>query len=387
MAGKKILDNINLSFYPGAKIGVLGNNGAGKSTLMRIMAGRDEKFDGDAEPARWAKIGYLEQEPKLSEDKTVMENIEEAVRETRELLAKYTELTSKIGKGTPEEEEKLANEVERVQNAIDAANGWELERTLERAMDALRCPDGDSKVDVLSGGERRRVALCKLLLEKPDMLLLDEPTNHLDAESVAWLEGFLGTYQGTCVAITHDRYFLDNVAQWILELDQGKGIPYEGNYATFLEKKTERLRQESKQESKISKKLEEELEWVRSNPKARQAKSKARMSSYEELLEKSTALEKRQGAANLFVPAGPRLGDIVVNLEGVSKSFEGRNLYSDLSFSLPRGGIVGVIGPNGCGKSTLFRMIAGEDTPDKGKIQVLDMHLSACVTERCISRT
>jgi sulfate-transporting ATPase len=267
VAGKKILDNINLSFYPGAKIGVLGNNGAGKSTLMRIMAGRDEKFDGDAEPARWAKIGYLEQEPKLSEDKTVMENIEEAVRETRELLAKYTELTSKIGKGTPEEEEKLANEVERVQNAIDAANGWELERTLERAMDALRCPDGDAKVDVLSGGERRRVALCKLLLEKPDMLLLDEPTNHLDAESVAWLEGFLGTYQGTCVAITHDRYFLDNVAQWILELDQGKGIPYEGNYATFLEKKTERLRQESKQESKIGKKLEEELEWVRSNPK------------------------------------------------------------------------------------------------------------------------
>ena len=369
-SGKKILSNINLSFYPGAKIGVLGNNGAGKSTLMRIMSGQDNNFDGDAAPARWAKIGYLEQEPKLSEDKTVIENIEEAVIETRELLAKFTELSGKLGEGTDEDKEKIANEMERVQNGIDATNGWELERTLERAMDALRCPDGSAKVDNLSGGERRRVALCKLLLQKPDLLLLDEPTNHLDAESVAWLEGFLGTYQGTCVAITHDRYFLDNVAEWILELDQGKGIPYEGNYATFLDKKTERMRQESKQESKMSKELEQELEWIRSNPKARQAKSKARMSSYEELLEKASALEKRAGAANLFVPAGPRLGDIVVNLEGVSKGYEGRLLYEDLSFALPRGGIVGVIGPNGCGKSTLFKMIAGEITPDKGTIQV-----------------
>ena len=369
-SGKQILSNINLSFYPGAKIGVLGNNGAGKSTLMRIMAGQDDTYDGDAAPARWAKIGYLEQEPKLSEEKTVMENIEEAVQETRDLLLRFTELSTQLSDGTEEEKEKVANEMERVQNGIDAANGWELERTLERAMDALRCPDSDAKVDVLSGGERRRVALCKLLLQKPDMLLLDEPTNHLDAESVAWLEGFLGTYAGTCVAITHDRYFLDNVAEWILELDQGKGIPYEGNYATFLDKKTERLRQESKQDSKLSKELEQELEWIRSNPKARQVKSKARMSSYEELLEKSSVREKRTGAANLFIAAGPRLGDIVVNLAGVSKSFDDRLLYEDLSFSLPKGGIVGVIGPNGCGKSTLFKMIAGEDKPDAGSIQV-----------------
>ena len=370
-SGKQILSGINLAFYPGAKIGVLGNNGAGKSTLMRIMSGNDKEFDGDAAPASWAKIGYLEQEPKLSEDKTVMQNIEEAVQETRDLLAKFNEISAKLGGDlTDEEKEKVANEMERVQNGIDAANGWELERTLERAMDALRCPDGDAKVSVLSGGERRRVALCKLLLQKPDMLLLDEPTNHLDAESVAWLEGFLGTYQGTCVAITHDRYFLDNVAEWILELDQGKGIPYEGNYATFLEKKSERLRQEKKSDTKVGKELEKELEWIRSNPKAQQAKSKARMAQYEELLEKSAAIEKRQGAANLFIPAGPRLGDIVVDMEGVSKGFDGRLLYEDLSLSLPRGGIVGVIGPNGCGKSTLFRMIAGEDTPDKGSIKV-----------------
>ena len=370
-SGKQILSGINLAFYPGAKIGVLGNNGAGKSTLMRIMSGNDKEFDGDAAPASWAKIGYLEQEPKLSEDKTVMQNIEEAVQETRDLLAKFNDISAKLGGDlTDEEKEKVANEMERVQNGIDAANGWELERTLERAMDALRCPDGDAKVSVLSGGERRRVALCKLLLQKPDMLLLDEPTNHLDAESVAWLEGFLGTYQGTCVAITHDRYFLDNVAEWILELDQGKGIPYEGNYATFLEKKSERLRQEKKSDTKVGKELEKELEWIRSNPKAQQAKSKARMAQYEELLEKSAAIEKRQGAANLFIPAGPRLGDIVVDMEGVSKGFDGRLLYEDLSLSLPRGGIVGVIGPNGCGKSTLFRMIAGEDTPDKGSIKV-----------------
>ena len=370
-SGKQILSGINLAFYPGAKIGVLGNNGAGKSTLMRIMSGNDKEFDGDAAPASWAKIGYLEQEPKLSEDKTVMQNIEEAVQETRDLLAKFNDISAKLGGDlTDEEKEKVANEMERVQNGIDAANGWELERTLERAMDALRCPDGDAKVSVLSGGERRRVALCKLLLQKPDMLLLDEPTNHLDAESVAWLEGFLGTYQGTCVAITHDRYFLDNVAEWILELDQGKGIPYEGNYATFLEKKSERLRQEKKSDTKVGKELEKELEWIRSNPKAQQAKSKARMAQYEELLEKSAAIEKRQGAANLFIPAGPRLGDIVVGMEGVSKGFDGRLLYEDLSLSLPRGGIVGVIGPNGCGKSTLFRMIAGEDTPDKGSIKV-----------------
>jgi len=370
--GKDILQNINLSFYPGAKIGVLGNNGAGKSTLMRIMAGVDPNYEGDAAPARWAKIGYLEQEPKLLEDKTVRENIETAVAGTRQLLQRYSELGKELaGPGLdPAVSEKLMNEMSRVQDGIDAANGWELERTLERAQDALRCPPSDALVSVLSGGERRRVALCRLLLEKPDLLLLDEPTNHLDAESVAWLEHFLGTYPGTCVGITHDRYFLDNVCQWILELDQGKGIPYEGNYQTFLDKKTERLRQERKGGDVRARELERELEWIRSSPKARQAKSKARVQAYEELVAQAGEAERREGQATLYVPAGPKLGDVVVEFEGVAKAFGGRLLYEDLSFSLPRGGIVGVIGPNGCGKSTLFRMIAGQEEPTAGKVTV-----------------
>ncbi|EKX33144.1 hypothetical protein GUITHDRAFT_148122 [Guillardia theta CCMP2712] len=375
-SGKQVLQDINLAFYPGAKIGVLGNNGAGKSTLMRIMSGQDENYEGDAAPARWAKIGYLEQEPKLSEDKTVIENIEESVKEIRELVARYGKISKELtDEGISDDaKEKLMNEMERVQNGIEASNGWELDRMLERAMDALRCPDPNSSVSVLSGGERRRVALCKLLLQRPDLLLLDEPTNHLDAEakphSVAWLEQFLGSYQGTCVAITHDRYFLDNVAQWILELDQGKGIPYEGNYQTFLDKKTERMRQEKKQASALQKELEKELEWIRSSPKARQAKSKSRIQAYDELLERSQEMEKRTGAAQLYVPAGPKLGTQVVEIEGVTKAFGDRLLYEDLTLSLPRGGIVGVIGPNGCGKSTLFRMIAGEQQPDKGTIKV-----------------
>jgi len=371
-SGKKILDNINLAFYPGAKIGVLGNNGAGKSTLMKIMAGTDNDYDGESAPAKWAKIGYLEQEPKLDDDKTVTQNIEIAVKDTRDMLSRYEEISKDLAKGDADAEqtEKLMNEMARVQDSIEAVDGWELERTLERALDALRCPPGESVVSNLSGGERRRVALCKLLLQRPDLLLLDEPTNHLDAESVLWLERFLAEYQGTCVAITHDRYFLDNVAEWILELDQGKGVPYEGNYETFLDKKTERMRQEKKSDDKRSKELMKELEWIRQSPKARQAKSKARVASYEQLLSEAQQEERREGAAQLYIPSGNKLGDIVVEMEDVSKGFGDRLLYEGLNLNLPRGGIVGVIGPNGCGKSTLFRMIAGEEQPDKGTVKI-----------------
>jgi len=371
-SGKKILDNINLSFYPGVKIGVLGSNGAGKSTLMNIMAGKDDEYDGESAPAKWAKIGYLEQEPKLADDKTVTENIEMAVSDTRDMLQRFEEISKELAAGDLDAEatDKLMNEMARVQDSIEAVDGWELERTLDRALDALRCPPGDSIVSNLSGGERRRVALCKLLLQRPDLLLLDEPTNHLDAESVLWLERFLSEYQGTCVAITHDRYFLDNVAGWILELDQGKGVPYEGNYETFLDKKTERMRLEKKGDDKRAKELEKELEWIRQSPKARQAKSKARVTSYEALLESAQQEERREGAAQLYIPSGKKLGDIVVEMEGVTKGFEGRLLYENLNLNLPRGGIVGVIGPNGCGKSTLFKMIAKEEEPDKGTVRM-----------------
>eukprot|EP00290_Baffinella_frigidus_P008050 CAMPEP_0180135424 /NCGR_PEP_ID=MMETSP0986-20121125/10832_1 /TAXON_ID=697907 /ORGANISM="non described non described, Strain CCMP2293" /LENGTH=680 /DNA_ID=CAMNT_0022076139 /DNA_START=61 /DNA_END=2104 /DNA_ORIENTATION=- len=381
--GKKLLDNINLSFYPGAKIGVLGNNGSGKSTLMKIMAGIDDGYNGDAAPARWANIGYLQQEPELTEDATVLQNIEEAVKETRDLLNSFNEISLQMADAALDDaaKEKLAEQMQRVQDGIEAKNGWELERTVDRALDALRCPPPEAMVNNLSGGERRRVALCKLLLRKPDLLLLDEPTNHLDAESVAWLEEFLGTYQGTCVAITHDRYFLDNVAEWILELDQGKGIPYEGNYATFLDKKAERIRGEKKKDDKRTKELEKELEWIRASPKARQAKSKARVSSYEELLAESNRQEGRQGNVEMYIPAGPKLGDLVVEFDGVSKAYGDRLLYSDLSFSLPKGGIVGVIGPNGCGKSTMFRMLVGEETPSSGTVKIGDSVKTMYVTQ------
>jgi ATP-binding cassette ChvD family protein len=367
---REILKGIWLSFYPGAKIGVLGNNGAGKSTLLRIMAGVDKEFLGEAWPAPGLKIGYLPQEPQLDPNKDVKGNVDEGVEETRKLLQKFEDVSMKLGEDMPADKmEKLLEEQGRLQDAIEAANAWELDHTVEMAMDALRCPPGDADVTKISGGERRRVALCRLLLSKPDMLLLDEPTNHLDAESVAWLERMLEDFKGTVVAITHDRYFLDNVAKWILELDRGEGHPFEGNYSGWLELKAKRLRDEEKQMGARERMLARELEWVRSSPKARQAKSKARLSRYDEMVSEAQR-ESRDASLEIVVPPGPRLGNEVVVFEGVSKGYGDRLLIDNLTFKLPRSAIVGVIGPNGAGKTTLFRMIMGQEKPDKGTLKV-----------------
>ena len=362
---RHILKDISLSFFPGAKIGVLGLNGAGKSTLLRIMAGIDKEIEGEARPQPGIKIGYLPQEPKLEPQQTVREAIEEAVGEVKRALTRLDEVYALYA--DPDADfDKLAAEQAELEAIIQAHDGHNLDNQLERAADALRLPDWDAKIEHLSGGERRRVALCRLLLEKPDMLLLDEPTNHLDAESVAWLERFLHDYEGTVVAITHDRYFLDNVAGWILELDRGEGIPWEGNYSSWLEQKEKRLAQEQAQESARQKSIEKELEWVRQNPKGRQAKSKARMARFEEL--NSGEYQKRNETNELFIPPGPRLGDKVIEVQHLSKSYGDRTLIDDLSFSIPKGAIVGIIGANGAGKSTLFRMLSGKEQPDSGSI-------------------
>ena len=367
---REILRGIWLSFLPGAKIGVLGLNGAGKSTLLKIMAGLDKDFAGEARPAEGIRIGFLPQDPRLDASKDVLGNVEEGVAKTRALLKRFDELNEKMaGELSETESEKLMAEYQRVQDAIEAANAWELDRQLEIAMDALRLPPADADVTKISGGERRRVALCKILLERPDLLLLDEPTNHLDAESVAWLERHLAEYPGTVVAVTHDRYFLDNVAGWILELDRGAGIPWEGNYSSWLEQKEQRLAVEEKQESAKRRTLQRELEWVRMAPRARHAKSKARLDRYEALLADSGP-DARGETQELFIPPGPRLGDVVVRAEGVRKAYGDRLLMEDLSFDLPRGGIVGIIGPNGAGKTTLFKMIVGQEKPDSGKLTV-----------------
>jgi ATP-binding cassette ChvD family protein len=371
--GKEILKGIWLSFYAGAKIGVLGHNGAGKSTLLRIMAGLDHDVAGEAFLAEGATVGLLPQEPALDDTKTVREVVEEGVAATRDLLARFESVSMQLGEPMSDEQmEKLLAEQGRLQDRIDAANAWELDRQLEVAMDALRCPPPDTSVETLSGGERRRAALCRLLLQQPDLLLLDEPTNHLDAESVAWLERHLQEYAGTVVAVTHDRYFLDNVAGWILELDRGAGIPWEGNYSSWLAQKEERLGLEEKESSARRRTLQRELEWVRMAPRARHAKSRARVTQYEQLLAEEQAQETRQGAAQITIPAGPRLGDLVVEASALRKGYGDRLLIDGLDFTLPRGGIVGVIGPNGAGKTTLFRMITGGEQPDAGTLRVGD---------------
>ena len=375
---RHILKDISLSFFPGAKIGVLGLNGAGKSTLLRIMAGIDKDIEGEARPQPGIKIGYLPQEPKLEPQQTVREAIEEAVGEVKRALTRLDEVYALYA--DPDADfDKLAAEQAELEAIIQAHDGHNLDNQLERAADALRLPDWDAKIEHLSGGERRRVALCRLLLEKPDMLLLDEPTNHLDAESVAWLERFLHDYEGTVVAITHDRYFLDNVAGWILELDRGEGIPWEGNYSSWLEQKEKRLVQEQAQESARQKSIEKELEWVRQNPKGRQAKSKARMARFEEL--NSGEYQKRNETNELFIPPGPRLGDKVIEVQHLSKSYGDRTLIDDLSFSIPKGAIVGIIGANGAGKSTLFRMLSGKEQPDSGTITLGETVVLASVDQ------
>jgi ATP-binding cassette ChvD family protein len=366
---REILRGIWLSFFHGAKIGVIGPNGSGKSTLLRIMAGVDDDFLGEAFPADGLRIGYLPQEPALDVQKDVRGNVEAGVATTRALLDRFETVSARLGEElSPEEMEKLLDEQSRLQDAIDAANAWDLDRTVELAMDALRCPPGDADVSRISGGERRRVALCRLLLSRPDMLLLDEPTNHLDAESVAWLERFLKEYAGTVVAITHDRYFLDNVAGWILELDRGYGVPWEGNYSSWLEQKDARLAREEKADLARRRTLERELEWVRMAPRARQAKSRARLRAYDALLDEP--FEQRAAALEIAIPPGPRLGDVVIEADSVVKAYGDRVLIDGLSFSLPRGGIVGVIGPNGAGKTTLFRMIARQEHPDRGTLRI-----------------
>src|SRR5213592_220615 len=366
---REILRGLWLSFFHGAKVGVLGANGAGKSTLLRIMAGVDRDFLGEAFPAEGRRIGYLPQEPQLDPRKDVRGNIEEGVAETRRLLTRFEEVSARLGEPLEADEmEKLLAEQARLQDQIDAANAWDLDRTVELAMDALRVPPGEMEVAKISGGERRRVALCRLLLSRPDMLLLDEPTNHLDAESVEWLEQFLQRFPGTVVAITHDRYFLDNAAGWILELDRGHGIPWEGNYSSWLDQKQQRLAQEEKADVARQRTLARELEWVQMSPRARQAKSKARLQAYDALLTES--FETRAAALEIAIPPGPRLGDLVVEADHVTKGYGDRVLIDDLSFKLPRGGIVGVIGPNGAGKTTLFRMITGQEKPDSGTLRV-----------------
>jgi sulfate-transporting ATPase len=367
--GKKTLDDIWLSFLPGAKIGVVGPNGAGKSTLLKIMAGIDKEFGGEAWAADGVKIGYLAQEPQLNPDKDVVGNVMEGVAETKDLIDRFEAVSARFAEElTDDEMNDLIAEQAELQEQIDAADAWDLDRKIEIAMDALRCPPGDSAVDKLSGGEKRRVALCRLLLSKPDMLLLDEPTNHLDAESVAWLERFLKDYSGTVVAITHDRYFLDDVAEWILELDRGKGHPYEGNYTGWLEEKQKRLALEGRTEEARQRSIAQELEWVKASPRARQAKSKARITAYESLVAASN--EKAPDTAQIVLPPGPRLGALVIEVEHLKKGFGDRLLIDDLSFRLPPGGIVGVIGPNGAGKTTLFRMITGGEKPDAGSFRV-----------------
>ncbi len=371
--GKEILKGIWLSFFPDAKIGILGPNGAGKSTLLRIMAGLDKDFAGEAFAAEGTRIGFLPQEPQLDPKKTVLQHVEDAVADTRALLNRFEELSMKLGDDLPEAEmDKVMAEQAKAQDQIEAANAWDLDRTVEIAMDALRLPPGDADVTRLSGGERRRVALCRLLLQPSDMLLLDEPTNHLDAESVAWLERFLKEYKGCVVAITHDRYFLDNAAGWILELDRGEGIPWKGNYSSWLDQKKTRLAQEEKEESARQKTLEKELEWVRMAPRARQAKGKARLAHYEDLLAEQQANEKRDKQGEITIPPGPRLGDLVIECKGLRKAYGDNLLMDDVNFILPRGGIVGVIGPNGAGKTTLFRMILGQEKPDAGTLKIGD---------------
>ena len=367
--GRELFKGITLSFLPGAKIGVLGVNGAGKSTLLKIMAGVDKEFNGEAWPAEGVKVGYLEQEPQLDPSKNVMENIMDGVGEVRDLLKRYEEVSMKFAEPMSDDEmNALIEEQAALQEQIDACEGWDLERTIQIAMDALRCPPADADVTKLSGGEKRRVALCRLLLQKPDMLLLDEPTNHLDAESVAWLEKHLKDYRGMVVMVTHDRYFLDNVTGWILELDRGQGIPYEGNYSSWLEQKEKRLAQEAKEESARQRTLANELEWIRKNPKARQAKSKARINAYDELL--SAATKEKITQAHISIPMTERLGDLVIEANHLSKGYGDRLLIDDLSFKIPKGAIVGIIGPNGAGKTTLFRMITGQEKPDSGEIRI-----------------
>jgi ATP-binding cassette ChvD family protein len=365
----KVLEDIWLSFYFGAKIGVLGLNGAGKSSLLKIMSGEDTSFIGEAFPGEGISIGFLHQEPRLDPAKTVLGNVEEGVAATKALLTRYDEVNARLGEDlSPGEMEKVLDEQGRLQDKIDASNAWDLDSQLELAMDALRLPPPDADVTTLSGGERRRVALCRLLLQSPDLLLLDEPTNHLDAESVAWLERFLKDYAGTVVAVTHDRYFLDNVAGWILELDRGRGIPWEGNYSSWLEQKQNRLQQEEKAETRKQRTLERELEWIRMSPRARQAKGKARLNAYEDLLREETA--QRIETAEIYIAPGPRLGDVVVEARGLKKGYGDKLLIDGLDFTLPRGGIVGVIGPNGAGKTTLFRMIIGQEGPDAGTLKI-----------------
>jgi ATP-binding cassette ChvD family protein len=363
----EILKDISLNFFPGAKIGVLGYNGAGKSTLLRIMAGVDTEFNGEARPQKGINIGYLPQEPQLDPGKDVRGNVEEGVAETKALLDQFNEVSAKFAEPDADFDQLMAEQAE-LQEKIDAAGAWELDRKLEIAADALRLPAWDTQVEHLSGGEKRRVALCRLLLSNPDMLILDEPTNHLDAESVAWLERFLKEFPGTVIAVTHDRYFLDNVAGWILELDRGHGIPWQGNYSSWLEQKEKRLEHEERAEKARVKAMKHELEWVRSNPKGRQSKSKARLARFEEM--SSQEYQKRSETNELYIPPGPRLGDVVVEIESGSKSFGDKLLYQDLEFKLPRGGIVGVIGPNGAGKSTLFRIMVGDEELDQGNMQI-----------------
>src|SRR6202140_3372689 len=365
----RVLEDIWLSFYFGAKIGVLGLNGAGKSSLFRIMAGEDLSFLGEAFPSEGISIGFLHQEPRLDPAKTVFGNVEEGVAPIKALLTRYDEINARLGEDlSPGEMDKALDEQARIQDKIEASNAWDLDSRLELAMDALRLPPADADVTTLSGGERRRVALCRLLLQSPDLLLLDEPTNHLDAESVAWLERFLKDYPGTVVAVTHDRYFLDNVAGWILELDRGRGIPWEGNYSSWLEQKQARLVIEEKQETKRQRTLEHELEWIRMSPRARQAKGKARLNAYEDLLRQDTA--QKIETSEIYISPGPRLGDVVVEARDLRKGYSDNVLIDELDFTLPRGGIVGVIGPNGAGKTTLFRMITGQDTPDAGTLKI-----------------
>jgi ATP-binding cassette ChvD family protein len=359
--GRKVLENINLSFFPDAKIGVLGVNGAGKSTLMRIMAGLDKEFTGEAQVADGARVGYLSQEPQLDASKNVRENVMEGVAASRAILDRYNELASNYS-------DETADEMAKLQDEIETKGLWDLDSKIDQAMDALRCPPDDAKVETLSGGERRRVALCRLLLEQPDLLLLDEPTNHLDAETVAWLEGHLVQYPGAVLIVTHDRYFLDNVTGWILELDRGRGIPYQGNYSSWLVQKQKRLEQEGREEEARQRAIEREREWIGSSPKARQAKNKARYQRYEELVAKSK--EKAQQTAQIVIPSGERLGQNVIDAESLAKGFGEQLLFEDLSFKLPPGGIVGVIGPNGAGKTTLFRLITGQENPDSGAIKI-----------------